>query len=199
VLSRSPPSNGLESGSAATALQSGDPRERRRCPAWRFGAVFTEWCRSLEALPSRMWDSGRDHHPAGCEVSREALQQESSPRIVVGRKTLTEESSCEAEHMAAPTTAASVKKTLAKPELDRNSLGAGRGGRRGFHDRGYHALVGQQLPPGVPRSILHWRSAKPPLSQLTRMLGSQAHDRLIAFQAGGRSRCRPAMPRRRSA
>jgi hypothetical protein len=29
-------------GSAAAALQSGDPRERRRCPAWHFGAVFTE-------------------------------------------------------------------------------------------------------------------------------------------------------------
>src|SRR5262249_36597555 len=42
---------------------------------------------------SRMRDSGRDHHPAGCEVSRETLQQKSSPRIVVGRKALTEESS----------------------------------------------------------------------------------------------------------
>src|SRR5271170_3846902 len=82
-------------------MRSGDPRERRRCPAWRLGAVFTEWCRSFEALPSRMWDSGRDHHPAGCEVSREALQQESSPRIAVGRKPLTEESSCEAGYISA--------------------------------------------------------------------------------------------------
>ena len=32
--------------------------------------VFTEWCRSFEALPSRMRDSGRDRDPAGCEVSR---------------------------------------------------------------------------------------------------------------------------------
>jgi hypothetical protein len=31
-------------------------------------AVFTEWCRSFEALPSRMRDSGRDRDPAGCEV-----------------------------------------------------------------------------------------------------------------------------------
>jgi hypothetical protein len=63
-----------------------------------------------------MWDSGRDCHPAGCEVSREALQQESSPRIAVGRKPLTEESSCEAEHMAAPTDPANVKKALANSE-----------------------------------------------------------------------------------
>ena len=33
-------------------------------------AVFTEWRRSFEALPSRMRDSGRDRDPAGCEVSR---------------------------------------------------------------------------------------------------------------------------------
>ncbi len=30
----------------------GDPRERRRCSAWRYGAVYKEWCRSLGALPS---------------------------------------------------------------------------------------------------------------------------------------------------
>jgi hypothetical protein len=49
-----------------------------------------------------MWDSGRENHPAGCEVSREALQQESSPRIVVGKKPLTEKASCEAGQMTAP-------------------------------------------------------------------------------------------------
>lgn len=48
-----------------------------------------------------MRDSGRDHHPAGCEVSREALQQESSPRIATCRKPLTEESSCEAGYKTA--------------------------------------------------------------------------------------------------
>jgi hypothetical protein len=36
-------------------------------------AVFTEWRRSFEALPSRMRDSGRDRDPAGCdEVERPA-------------------------------------------------------------------------------------------------------------------------------
>lgn len=48
-----------------------------------------------------MRDSGRDHHPAGCEVSREALQQESSPRIATCRKPLTEESSCKAGYKTA--------------------------------------------------------------------------------------------------
>ena len=43
-----------------------------------FTAVFTEWCRSPGALKSRMWDSGWDHRPAGCEVGREALQDESA-------------------------------------------------------------------------------------------------------------------------
>jgi hypothetical protein len=41
-------------------------------------------------------------------------------------------------------------------ELDRNSLGAGRGGR-GFHDRGYHALVGQTIS-HVPIARSHRRS-----------------------------------------
>ena len=36
---------------AANAEQSGDPRERHRCSAWRYRAVHTEWCRSLGALP----------------------------------------------------------------------------------------------------------------------------------------------------
>jgi len=45
-------------------------------------AVFTEWCRSFEALQSRMRDRGWDHNPAGCEVSRQALQEESSPRFM---------------------------------------------------------------------------------------------------------------------
>ena len=49
-------------GSAATALQSGDPRERRRCPAPV--PNVGQW----SGLPSRRM-----------EVSREALQQESSP------------------------------------------------------------------------------------------------------------------------
>ena len=104
-------------------MQSGDPRERRRCPAWRFGAVFTEWCRSLEALPSRMWDGGRDHHPAGCEVSREALQQESSPRIVVGRKPLTEESSCEAGHITCTRPQAERQIPPHDPKRASNGLG----------------------------------------------------------------------------
>ena len=51
----------------------------------RIGAILA----TLGADDYNMRDSGRDHHPAGCEVSREALQQESSPRIVVGRKPLT--------------------------------------------------------------------------------------------------------------
>jgi hypothetical protein len=38
---------------AANAEQSGDPRKRRRCSAWRCGAVYAEWCRSLGALPSQ--------------------------------------------------------------------------------------------------------------------------------------------------
>jgi hypothetical protein len=43
-----------------------------------------------------MRDSGRDRDPAGCEV-----RKESSPRIAIGRKLLTEEPSCEAEDMTA--------------------------------------------------------------------------------------------------
>src|ERR1700755_2622727 len=58
-----------------------------------------------------MWDSGRDYHPAGREVSREALQHKSSPRIVVGKKPLTGESSCEAGHM-----------TCTRPQAERQIL-----------------------------------------------------------------------------
>src|ERR1700755_3206392 len=58
-----------------------------------------------------MWDSGRDYHPAGREVSREALQHKSSPRIVVGKKPLTGESSCQAGHM-----------TCTRPQAERQIL-----------------------------------------------------------------------------
>ena len=66
-------------------------------------AVFTEWCRSFEALPSRMRDSGRDRDPAGCEVSRGCP---AGKRAHLGspsaEKPLTEKPSCEAEDMTAP-------------------------------------------------------------------------------------------------
>src|SRR3546814_15201992 len=71
----------IEVGQLGYAIAAGLPRERRRCPAWCSSAVFTEWCRSFGALPSRTRDSGRDYCPAGCEVRRQVLQEESSPRI----------------------------------------------------------------------------------------------------------------------
>ena len=84
-----------------TAAEPGCPRERRRCPAWRFATVYTEWCRSPGALRSRMRDSGWDHHPTGCEVGRGCPAGEST----LGpcrTKLLTEKPSCEAGHKTAP-------------------------------------------------------------------------------------------------
>src|SRR3546814_2532596 len=71
----------IEIGQLCDGIAARWPRERRRCPAWCSSAVFTEWCRSFGALPSRTRDSGRDYCPAGCEVRRQVLQEESSPRI----------------------------------------------------------------------------------------------------------------------
>src|SRR5215831_8543010 len=65
----------LQSGLRCECRAAGDPRERRRCSAWRYGAVFTEWCRSLGALPSRMRDSGLGSAPTGCEVLQGSLQE----------------------------------------------------------------------------------------------------------------------------
>ena len=73
-------------GCAANAEQSGDPRERRRCSAWRYDAVHKEWCRSLGALHSRMRDSGWDQLPpdvrfAGSLQKRELRLGSRSPLI----------------------------------------------------------------------------------------------------------------------
>ena len=65
-------------GCAANAVRSGDPRERRRCSAWRYGAVYKEWCRSLGALPFPNAGKWLGSTPAGCEVCREACRNESS-------------------------------------------------------------------------------------------------------------------------
>src|SRR5271169_5365318 len=60
-----------------------------------------------------MRDSGRDRDPAGCEVSRGSP---AGKRAHLGsasaEKLLTEEPSCEAEDMTAPTTSATPKFTL---------------------------------------------------------------------------------------
>src|SRR5271169_6763639 len=60
-----------------------------------------------------MRDSGRDRDPAGCEVSRGSP---AGKRAHLGsasaEKLLTEEPSCEAEDMTAPTTSATPKLTL---------------------------------------------------------------------------------------
>src|SRR5262249_55573184 len=52
------------------AEQSDDPRKRRRCSAWRYSAVYTEWCRSLGALPVPNAGQWLGSTPAGCEVCR---------------------------------------------------------------------------------------------------------------------------------
>ena len=65
-------------GCAANAVRSGDPRERRRCSAWRYGAVYKDWCRSLGALPFPNAGKWLGSTPAGCEVCREACRNESS-------------------------------------------------------------------------------------------------------------------------
>src|SRR5271170_2573057 len=78
-------------------------------------AVFTEWWRSFEALPSRMRDSGRDRDPAGCEVSRGSP---AGKRAHLGsasaEELLTEEPSCEAVDMTAPETFSQLNETLDK-------------------------------------------------------------------------------------
>src|SRR5215831_18926822 len=63
-------------------------------------AVFTEWWRSFEALPSRMRDSGRDRDPAGCEVSRGSpAGKRARLGSALAEELLTEGTSCEAGHM----------------------------------------------------------------------------------------------------
>src|SRR5215831_10106963 len=65
-------------------------------------AVFTEWWRSFEALPSRMRDSGRDRDPAGCEVSRGSpAGKRARLGSALAEELLTEGTSCEAGHMTA--------------------------------------------------------------------------------------------------
>ena len=88
---------------AAKAEQSGDPRERHRCSAWRYGAVYKEWCRSLGALPFPNAGQWLGSTPAGCEVCREACRNESSALdTICPHQLLTEIPSCEAGHMTAP-------------------------------------------------------------------------------------------------
>src|SRR5271170_6423033 len=86
-------------------------------------AVFTEWWRSFEALPSRMRDSGRDRDPAGCEVSRGCP---AGKRAHLGsssaEKLLTEEPSCEAEDMTALTTSATPKLALDQRAPSRHDI-----------------------------------------------------------------------------
>ena len=68
-----------EGGWAASATDElDDPRERRRCSAWRYGAVYKEWCRCLRALPVPNAGQWLGSTPAGCEVCREACRNESS-------------------------------------------------------------------------------------------------------------------------
>ncbi len=68
-----------EGGWAASATDElDDPRERRRCSAWRYGAVYKEWCRCLGALPVPNAGQWLGSTPAGCEVFREACRNESS-------------------------------------------------------------------------------------------------------------------------
>src|ERR1700722_8871580 len=68
-----------------------------------------------------MRDSGRDRDPAGCEVSRGCP---AGKRAHLGspsaKKLLTEEPSCEAEDMTAPTTRATPKIALAQRAASRH-------------------------------------------------------------------------------
>src|SRR5204863_2008666 len=66
---------------AAPAEQSDDPRKRRRCSAWRYSAVYTEWCRSLGALPVPNTGQWLGSTPAGCEVCRGSPAGNESPTL----------------------------------------------------------------------------------------------------------------------
>src|SRR5262249_32634325 len=66
---------------ATPAEQSDDPRKRRRCSAWRYSAVYTEWCRSLGALPVPNAGQWLGSTPAGCEVCRGSPAENESPTL----------------------------------------------------------------------------------------------------------------------
>jgi hypothetical protein len=84
-------------------VRSGDPRERRRCSAWRCGAVYKEWCRSLGALPFPNAGKWLGSTPAGCEVAGKPAEMGAPPWITdCPPQLLTEMPSCEAGHMIAP-------------------------------------------------------------------------------------------------
>src|SRR5262249_23906097 len=66
-------------------------------------AVYTEWCRSLGALPVPNAGQWLGSTPAGCEVCRGSpAENESPPWIAIYlNQPLTEKPSCEAGHMTA--------------------------------------------------------------------------------------------------
>src|SRR5262249_24109841 len=92
---------------AAETARAQWSKGRRRCSAWCLAAVFTEWCRPSGALSSRMRDSGWDTIPPDVRFAGEPARRE----FRLGHhaqhpRQLTERPSCEAEHMAAPTSPA---------------------------------------------------------------------------------------------
>ena len=89
-----------------------------------------EWCRSLGVLPTRMRDSGWDQLPPDVRFAGDTCRTESS---ALDHRLLTEIPSCEAEHMAAPTNAALMRKVPVNPERIRR--------RRARYRHGAAALV----------------------------------------------------------
>jgi hypothetical protein len=71
----------------------------------------------LELSRPRMRDSGRDQLPPDVRFAGKPAEMRAPPWITVRQRSLlTETPSCEAEHMAAPTKPANVKKALANSE-----------------------------------------------------------------------------------
>ena len=91
------------------------PRGRRRCPAWCFTAVYTEWRRPLGALPSRMRDSGRDQSPPDVRFAGRPAGTRALPWTTpTNEHRLTEKPSCEAGHMTASDPIKSLLNYLAR-------------------------------------------------------------------------------------
>src|SRR5262245_30669010 len=69
-----------------------------------YSAVYTEWCRSLGALPVPNAGQWLGSTPAGCEVCRGSPAENESPTLDrdLLNQPLTEKPSCEAEYMTAP-------------------------------------------------------------------------------------------------
>ena len=138
-----------------TAAEPGCPRERRRCPAWRFATVYTEWCRSPGALRSCMRNSGWDHHPTGGEVGRGCPAGESTLGLC-RTKLLTEKPSCEAGHKIAPDQRAKPSQIL----CNAGAIHTGRSfGRRRTGRRDSCAARGRASARAPPRRTARTRAA----------------------------------------